>query len=265
MNAIDGRSSRSHERITCRTEHPATRLRPTRSIQFPRLLVALATAAVCSHAPAQNTPIETTFAKHVAIAEAGDAGSQNLLGYMLFFGEGAPRNWFAARAWFERAAANGSALATRNLAMLNQLQPPARPSGGAPNFKLRDSSPPAPGERVYQTFCAGCHGLNGIAAYIDSPSFALGEGLEKGAAALLHSVRNGTKTMAAWGDRLAEPEIAAVVAFLPKLKERYDHGISQALRSVPDKFYLFGPMRTNAIAFDIDDDNLFPRSDSRAN
>lgn len=229
------------------------------SVKRLRRLAAACIATLALQASAQSVAFQSTFARHLPQAQIGDADSQNLLGFMLFFGEGAPRNWIAARAWFERATANGSLLASRNLGMLNQLQPPGHPSGAAPTFVLRSSSPPEPGERTYQTFCAGCHGLNGIAAYVDSPSFAIGETLEKGEAALLGSVREGTKTMAAWGDRLAEAEIVAVVRFLPRLKERYDHGISQALRSVPERFFLFGPMRDNPAAFEMDDSDIFPR------
>ena len=35
------------------------------------------------------------------------------------------------------------------------------------------------GEKLYITFCAGCHGFNDIAYYVNSPSFALGERLQK--------------------------------------------------------------------------------------
>ena len=35
------------------------------------------------------------------------------------------------------------------------------------------------GSEVYLTFCAGCHGFDGIAAYPPAPSFALGERLHQ--------------------------------------------------------------------------------------
>jgi mono/diheme cytochrome c family protein len=54
------------------------------------------------------------------------------------------------------------------------------------------------GEKIYLQFCGGCHGFNGIAWYVNSPSFALRERLEKSDVELTNSIKNGLGAMPAW-------------------------------------------------------------------
>ena len=98
------------------------------------------------------------------------------------------------------------------------------------------------GERAYATFCGGCHGINGIAAYENSPSFAFGERLEKADAALMRSIRDGLQEMPGWEGKLAVNELRDILAFVRTLPARYDRGIAEPLRGAPAYVYLFGPM-----------------------
>ena len=55
-----------------------------------------------------------------------------------------------------------------------------------------------PGARTFLTFCAGCHGMDGFAAYEHAPSFSMGERLQKDDRELLQSVLKGTGNMPPW-------------------------------------------------------------------
>ncbi len=215
-----------------------------------------------------RTPLDTTFGKFLVRAEAGDAESQNVVGFMLFFGEGVPRNRLDAHRWFHRAATQGSVRAERNLAVMQDLGAGGPPDDAeaARHFRLAGSPDGAPrhghlalaetvreaatasqsarpGEPIYVMFCAGCHGFNGIAEYEHSPSFALGERLDKSDAELLRSIERGIGEMPRWGDKLPRDDLAAVVTFLRTLRHGYEVGIAQALRTRPRLYFRFGAMR----------------------
>ncbi len=100
----------------------------------------------------------------------------------------------------------------------------------------------AQGEVVFATFCAGCHGFNGISYYVNSPSFALGERMEKSDHDLVNSIRNGTGVMPGWGGMLSSEEIASAVSFIRTLEPSLEEGISLDLRSAPGHYYLFRPL-----------------------
>lgn len=209
----------------------------------------------------------TTYERYLPLARAGEPKYQNLMGFMTFFGEGAPADWTEAHLWFHLAADQGYLPAQRNLAIIHWLgvgplkdrdeaQHYAR-SGGITNLKQlvaafseaggeRNSHP---GEKLYVTFCAGCHGLNGIAAYVDSPSFALGDRLEKPDGVLLYSIHNGKGVMPGWGGKLPDNRFHDVLDFVRGLEEQYQAGIAQALRRAPNLYFLFGPMAENHIAY----------------
>ena len=97
------------------------------------------------------------------------------------------------------------------------------------------------GEEVYTRFCGGCHGFNGISAYVNSPSFALGERLHKSDEELIQSVKNGRGEMPGWEDLLKPAEIRALVDFLRTLQQSYQEGIGISLRQRPGNFYRFTP------------------------
>ena len=179
-----------------------------------------------------EAPSHATFRKFLALAEAGDAESQNAVGFMLFYGEGVNEDRGSARTWFRLAAAQGNALARRNLEILDRLG-----GGGSPPAREH-----APGQSLYEKFCAGCHGFNGISAYVYSPSFALGETLHKSDDELMRSLLRGKGEMPNWDDKFSRAELSEVLRFVRTLRSNYELGIGQPLRSAPPLYYRFGPM-----------------------
>lgn len=234
----------------------------------------------------------TTYLRVLSRARAGEAESQNLAGFMLFFGEGVPRDRAEAHRWFHAAADQGSARAQRNLAIMHYLgagvprdlteaeryfslarEAPPGPDGRALPFMDHPSIGEAveqaggrmkhekrPGEIVYVTFCAGCHGLNGIAAYIHSPSFAIGDRLDRSDAALLRSVMQGIGEMPGWGNKLPARDLDDVVRFVRAFPEQYELGVLQELRPPPPFYFLFGPMRRDPSAYQTQDEDDIERA-----
>ncbi len=192
---------------------------------------------------------ETTYRKFLARAEAGNAESQNLVGFMLFHGEGVRMDRSRARMWFERAAAQGNPRAQRNLAIMRTQDLPE--TGAAPDRRLTrahlQESPP--GKSLYEKFCAGCHGFNGVAAYVHSPSFALGETLEKSDAELMISVLRGKGEMPNWDNKFPIDELQDALRFVRTLPARYELGIDQTLSGAPPIYFLFGPMEPDQRAY----------------
>jgi len=231
------------------------------------------------HGPAWGTTLE----KYLPNAQAGDPEFQNLIGFMQFFGEGAPMDRQEAHAWFHRAAEQGHVLAQRNLAIMHRLGIGALEDGREADFYAQSTNftdlgrlvkdmtaslrGPASGitqdnrsarrdmgrrgEATYVTFCAGCHGLNGIAAYIGSPSFALGERLEKPDAVLLHSIYQGKGIMPSWWDKLPEDQLRDALVFVRSLRKQYETGIAEGIRRAPGRYFLFGPMEDDDSAYRI--------------
>ena len=231
--------------------------------------------------PTGARPPATTYEKFLAKAEAGDSESQNLIGFMLYFGEGAPKDLQGAHDWFHKAADQGNATAQRNLAIMHDLgvgvpaehreadtylqvsgsDAPTTSNGTALALwpenlaeavaRATDESPKdgSRGKDAFVTFCAGCHGLNGVAAYVNSPSFALGERMDKSDAMLLQSIMNGRGLMPDWGNKLAQKDLVAVLAFVRSLQQDYRDGIGRGLRPAPGRYYLFGPMENNDAAY----------------
>lgn len=98
----------------------------------------------------------------------------------------------------------------------------------------------ASGEKIYLQFCGGCHGFNGIARYVNSPSFVLRERLDKSDAELANSIKNGLGAMPSWEHMLKPEQIEALVQFIRTLAQTYDDGISGELRR-PKQFLRFRP------------------------
>ena len=226
-------------------------------------------------------PVQTsTFDRYLPRAQAGEPDFQNLIGFMFFFGEGAPMDRSKAHLWFHNAADQGHVLAQRNLAIMHRLgigMPPdieearfyARSAGITDIERLVAAVPSSlrsgtqefehdyhvagqnmeRGEATYVTFCAGCHGLNGIAAYIGSPSFALGDRLHKPDGELLYSIFNGKGVMPSWGDKFSEQRLREVLAFVRTLPKRYENGIAEGIRRAPGLYFLFGPMENDSSAY----------------
>jgi mono/diheme cytochrome c family protein len=216
---------------------------------------------------------ETTFEKFLIDAQRDDPVAQNLIGYMLYFGQGTSPDKANALFWFERAARQGHHGAQLNLAFIHHtgVVVPRNPklaahyyeawratygarSGGlahAPRSlsetieRIRNLSPktPSTAQSQYETYCAGCHGLNGIAEYVGSPSFAIGERLQKSNSQLLASIANGHSVMPAWRGLLSAQERRLVLTYIRTFPERYQKGVVLPVRDVPEHYFTFGPMR----------------------
>ncbi len=97
------------------------------------------------------------------------------------------------------------------------------------------------GEKIYLQFCGGCHGFNGISDYVYSPSFALGERMDKSDEELASSIRNGIGDMPSWEEMLKPAQIEALVSFVRSFEQTYAAGIGNRLRPDPDQFFSFTP------------------------
>lgn len=98
------------------------------------------------------------------------------------------------------------------------------------------------GSDVYLTFCAGCHGFEGIAAYPPAPSFALGERLHKSDDTLLQSVLSGKNGMPPWEDKLPVYMLRAAIEYLRTMNERRIAGLPPRTRPIPSTYYKFRPV-----------------------
>lgn len=235
--------------------------------------------------PQREPAPRSTFAKFLKLAEGGDAKSQNLVGFMHYFGEGAPKDYRLAHRWFQRAADNGNVNAQLNLAIMHYLgvgvpqdlkearrffqmakdnrpfnndsasQPPIPESLAllVERAATRPSNSDLPGESTYATFCAGCHGLNGVATYVGAPSFALAERMEKNDAELFRTITRGHGVMPTWQGKITEQALVDALQFVRTLSAQYQNGIAQVLRTPPSLFFLFGPMSADPTGFYRDD------------
>ena len=97
------------------------------------------------------------------------------------------------------------------------------------------------GAKTYARFCAGCHGFNGIAYYVNSPSFALGERMKKSNSALKKSIQNGRNVMPGWQDKLSYAQINALVGYIRTLSLDFDVGIEREINTPTNFYYQFKP------------------------
>lgn len=97
------------------------------------------------------------------------------------------------------------------------------------------------GEAIYAKFCSGCHGFNGIAYYVNSPSFALRERMEKSDSELAYSIINGKGIMPSWEMMLSGRDIDSLVDFIRTLAPSYESGIGREIRLAPELYYIFRP------------------------
>jgi len=223
----------------------------------------------------RDTTAQFTFVKFLELAKAGDEKAQHLIGFMLYYGEGVRMDRAAAHYWFHLAADQGDATAQLNLALMHyrgeegagrdieEAQRYLRLAKENGSKATRSSSTPDipdtlddladravlwpqrqdnPGEQAYVTFCAGCHGFNGIAAYVGAPSFALGERMEKSDAELFRTITMGHGVMPRWENKLPDELLFEALRFLRTLPLQYRNGIAQIVRTPPPFYFVFGPM-----------------------
>ena len=97
------------------------------------------------------------------------------------------------------------------------------------------------GEQAYVKFCGGCHGFNGISWYVNSPSFALRERMNKPDQELIDSIKNGRGEMPSWEYMLKPKQIDGLVMFIRTLSKSYEGGIGGGVRAEPDQYFRFHP------------------------
>jgi cytochrome c5 len=97
------------------------------------------------------------------------------------------------------------------------------------------------GAHVFLTFYAGCHAVNGFAAYPAAPSFSMGDRLHKDDDALLRSVLSGKGAMPPWEDKLSVSELRSAIRYLRRMDERVKLGLSPRQEALPAYMYRFQP------------------------
>lgn len=98
------------------------------------------------------------------------------------------------------------------------------------------------GAKTFLTYCAGCHGQDGFAAYEHAPSFSMGERLKQDDRELLQSVLNGKNNMPPWRDMLSVEDLRNAIAYLRLMHQRHLKGEAPLQTEVPDKYYMFKPV-----------------------
>jgi len=206
-------------------------------------------------------------------------GLQNLVGLMLYRGQGTSMDAPAAHELFHSAADLGIADARRNLGVLHTIGPPgvavdideammwftaAMRTNDQNALETQDSQSAVPasintrikpefkyggnGKRIYLTFCAGCHGFNGMRFFSHAPSFAMGERMTASTEELMQTILYGKSLMPSWEDKLAVSDLEDALGYLRELALRTGYGTdSSAYNPVPETFYIFNPPGLNGI------------------
>lgn len=223
-------------------------------------------AEAAARALAELVPPATNLGELLNAASEGDAESERLVGFRLFYGEGAPLDRRAALYWFEMAAANGDPAAQVNMALLHELgiAAPRDRQAALRYFRMARDNPRVPedlalpnllgivaaaceeplegGEDAdaFGTFCAGCHGRLGLAAHPDAPDFARGERLEKSDVELLRTIRDGHGQMPEWSDKLPPAARLAALRYARRLQAEFRHGTIRRVRPRSGMEFRFG-------------------------
>jgi mono/diheme cytochrome c family protein len=197
--------------------------------------------------PRSSARPTSTFEKLLPLALAGDPEVQNFLGFMFYYGEGVARDFDEAHRWFHEAAEQGNVNAQLNLGLFHGATLPEVPAAykdleeaavwlqrvaaAGPARAPEEHTPIRMGEldigeKVYATFCSGCHGMSGVAAYPGAPSFAKGERLDRSDHDLAHTVINGKNSMPPWGATLSRELLESSLAYI-----RATYGHPQAAES----------------------------------
>ena len=235
-------------------------------LMIAAVLQVISVEAIAESGPkigkSDNRPL-TTYERFLPLAIAGDPDIQHFLGFMFFYGEGVDLNYDEAHYWFHLAAEEGDSRAQRNLGIFHSravsripekyydpkeanlwfslaatytnnadISRLASQSYGkflAPDAKkvLTETEERQIGETVFLTFCAGCHGFDGHAAYPSTPSFALGERLKQSDSSLVDSILNGKGLMPPWGDTLSEGVARKSVSYIRTVLHKKVAGASQ--------------------------------------
>lgn len=74
------------------------------------------------------------------------------------------------------------------------------------------------GQRIYNQYCIGCHGIGGHSAMPNIPNFARAERLMQPDMVLLDSIKAGRMTMPSFNGILRDQQILDVIAYLRTLR-----------------------------------------------
>jgi len=209
--------------------------------------------------------------ENLAPAAADSPVVQNLVGLMLYYGQGASADPVAAHDLFHRAAEAGVPDARINLGILHSIGAPrvqvdyaesrmwfTTAAMGSDVVEVNGAALTIPdgivtviepkfaedgnGKRIYLTFCAGCHGFSGMRFFPYAPSFAMGERMTKSNAELMNTVLRGKGLMPSWEDKLALSDLEDAVGYLRELALRTAYGTDTAdYDQKPDVYYIFNP------------------------
>lgn len=212
---------------------------------------------------------------------------QNLVGVMLYRGQGISMDATAAHEYFHSAANMGVVDACKNLGVLHTIGPPgvavdieeammwftaAITSCNQNALETQDSQAVVPaaintrinpefkyggnGKRIYLTFCSGCHGFNGMRFFSHAPSFAMGERSAASTEELMQSILRGKGLMPSWEDKLSVSDLEDALGYLRELALRTGYGTdSNAFNEIPEVFYIFNPPGVDGnVALDLDTD-----------
>lgn len=74
-----------------------------------------------------------------------------------------------------------------------------------------------PGQELFETNCAVCHGIDGTSILPNAPHFSKGDRLEKSDDQLHKSISDGLNVMPPWNSVLSEQEIDMILAYIRTL------------------------------------------------
>jgi len=198
---------------------------------------------------------------------------QNLVGLMLYLGQGTAADAPAAHRLFHSAAQLGVADARRNLGILHSLGAPGvavdydearswftmtftgsdrnalNAADGQitipetvktviePEFRYEEN-----GKFTYLTFCSGCHGFSGMRFFPNAPSFAMGERITKSSVELMQAILLGKGLMPSWEDKLPVSDLEDALGYLRELALRTGYGTdTSSYDKTPGFYYVFPP------------------------
>jgi cytochrome c6 len=76
----------------------------------------------------------------------------------------------------------------------------------------------ADGQRIYQQYCVGCHGIGGQSVIPNAPNFSRSERLMQPDTMLMMSIKTGKMAMPSFNGILQDQQILDVIAYLRTLQ-----------------------------------------------
>ncbi|MCB1787621.1 MAG: cytochrome c [Chromatiaceae bacterium] len=103
------------------------------------------------------------------------------------------------------------------------------------------------GQYVFLTYCAGCHGFDGLAFFPSAPSFAMGDRLAKSDMELMRSILKGRNAMPSWEDKLPLRWLEEALAYIRHVAFATHDASSPPINQMPESFFIFAPLGTDMI------------------